>query len=326
MTEKIVFASDQLPAELNDQQRFSLWHDLYAARYGECDMSAHPSSPFSARTEFVLFGEIGVTRFIVPLDRQARTARQVAADARDDVFIGFNLGTAIGQLCQRDRELVMGAGETMVFTNAEPFATQHDGVVKAMGVSLPRRALHEMVDGLEDRFPSGLDTNNAATRLLERYLEFLLAPQAFDNDPAVVAHISRTMLDLVALSLGAANDAAELATMRGLRAARAREIVAEIKAGFADPAFSPGEVARKFGVSTRYLQDLLQETGASFSERVLELRLQKARTMLTDRRNDRLKVGEIALACGFSGIAYFNQTFRRRFGASPKAYRGGRAV
>jgi len=179
---------------------------------------------------------------------------------------------------------------------------------------------------LEDRLPSGLDTNNAVTRLLKRYLEFLLAPQSFDKNPAVVAHISRTLLDLVALSLGAAGDTAELATMRGLRAARAREILSEIKRSFAVLTFSPGGIARKLGLSTRYLQDLLQETGASFSERVLELRLQKARGMLTDRRHDRLKIGEIALACGFNGIAYFNQCFRRRFGASPKAYRGDRAV
>ncbi|MBM3544807.1 MAG: hypothetical protein FJX44_09955 [Alphaproteobacteria bacterium] len=141
MTGKIVFASDELPAELTDRERFSLWHDIYAARYGECEMSAQPNLPFSALTELVLFGEIGVTRFIVPLSHQARTARQVAADARDDVFIGFNLGTAVGQLRQRGQELIMGAGQTMVFTNAEPFATQHEGMVKAMGVSLPRRAL-----------------------------------------------------------------------------------------------------------------------------------------------------------------------------------------
>jgi transcriptional regulator GlxA family with amidase domain len=66
----------------------------------------------------------------------------------------------------------------------------------------------------------------------------------------------------------------------------------------------------------------LHETGLSLAERVLELRLQKARAMLADPRHDRLKIIEIAYACGFNEVSYFNRCFRRRFGASPTQYRG----
>jgi AraC-like DNA-binding protein len=109
----------------------------------------------------------------------------------------------------------------------------------------------------------------------------------------------------------------------GLRAARLVDIIAEIKANFADPSFSPRTIASKFGLTPRYIQELLSETGTSFTDRVLELRLQKARTMLADPRHDRVRVSEIAYACGFNDISYFNRSFRRRFGASPLHYRGG---
>jgi AraC-like DNA-binding protein len=82
-------------------------------------------------------------------------------------------------------------------------------------------------------------------------------------------------------------------------------------------------VARRLGLSQRYVNDLLLETGASFTERVLELRLQKARAMLTDRRHDRVRIGGIAYACGFNEVPYFNRCFRRRFGCSPREYRNG---
>nr|WP_079592090.1 helix-turn-helix domain-containing protein [Bosea thiooxidans] len=41
----------------------------------------------------------------------------------------------------------------------------------------------------------------------------------------------------------------------------------------------------------------------------------------------RLRVGEIALACGFDDVSYLNPAFRRRFGALPTQFRGrgGRA-
>jgi AraC-like DNA-binding protein len=39
--------------------------------------------------------------------------------------------------------------------------------------------------------------------------------------------------------------------------------------------------------------------------------------LLTSEQGDRMKVSDIALACGFNEIAYFNQRFRRRFGQTP---------
>ena len=165
---------------------------------------------------------------------------------------------------------------------------------------------------------------SAALQHLRRYLDVLAASEGIEGDPQLIAHVERTLTDLVALTLGAGRD--EIACMRGLRAARLHEVIAEIHTGFADPAFSPQSLAGKVGVTTRYIQDLLHETGASFTDRVLELRLQRARTMLADPRHDRLKVGEIAAACGFNEIPHFNRCFRRRFGATPTQVRGRAAA
>ena len=111
--------------------------------------------------------------------------------------------------------------------------------------------------------------------------------------------------------------------LRGLRAARLRDIACEIERGFDSCAFTTESVAKKVGLSRRYINEILYETGTTFSERVLELRLQKARSMLSDTRHDATKVGEIAFACGFNEVSYFNRRFRARFGCSPTQYRGG---
>jgi AraC-like DNA-binding protein len=74
-------------------------------------------------------------------------------------------------------------------------------------------------------------------------------------------------------------------------------------------------------VSARYIQDLLQDTGSSFTERVTELRLQKARAMLLGDRYATLKVSDLALSCGFNEVSYFHRCFRRRFGISPAQFR-----
>jgi AraC-like DNA-binding protein len=106
-----------------------------------------------------------------------------------------------------------------------------------------------------------------------------------------------------------------------LRAARLQAVLQEIKTSFTNPEFSPHSVAQRLGLSPRYVQDLLQDTAFSFTERVVELRLQQARAMLVDRRHDRFKIVDIAGAAGFNEISHFNRTFRRRFGASPSELR-----
>jgi transcriptional regulator GlxA family with amidase domain len=126
----------------------------------------------------------------------------------------------------------------------------------------------------------------------------------------------------VALAVGVNGEAAAFAQARGFRAARLKVVLAEIRNCFSQPGFSTDFLARRVGLSTRYIQDLLQETGAGLSERVLELRLQMARSMLAGPNNDGRRITDIALACGFNEAAHFNGCFRRRFGCSPTQYRG----
>ena len=120
---------------------------------------------------------------------------------------------------------------------------------------------------------------------------------------------------------GARGEVAELAGLRGLRAARLQAILAKIADNFANPGISAQGVAQELGLSARYVHDLLQETGISFSERVLELRLQRAHKVLSQRQNDDMRVSDIALMCGFSDVSYFNRCFRRRFGHTPTGAR-----
>jgi AraC-like DNA-binding protein len=325
MTGKIVFASDDLPADLDERERFSLWRDIYASLYGDADFSYLPDRRFATRAVFRQIDGIGLARAEGTLSSYARTRRGVAADPRGDFILGFILG-APQWFSQRGREVAVPVGAPNLFTNAEPIEARYPGGAAWLGVGVQRETLLERVPNAEDLICTPLDPDRAVIRYLRQYSAFLLAADDIGVDASLTEQITTTVLDLIVLALDAQGDEAKLATMRGLRAVRAREIVAEIKAHFTDPAFSPDDLARKLRLSERYVQRLLQETGTSFSERVLELRLQKARGMLADRGYDQLRVSEIAFASGFNGIAYFNQCFRRRFGATPSQYRGGRAI
>ena len=317
---RFVFSSADLPAQLDNTARFKLWYDIYAAHWGECDIARQPDRPFLARSEIVQIGEIGLSRFDTAFDRMARNTRQTNADPRDNFLVAFNRGGRQGHV-QRGREVVDEGGGALFFTNTEPQIGQTNGRAAVVGLCVPRTLVLERVANAEDLLGTLLDRSNAATRHLGRYVDFLLDSDDLGFD---TAHIGETLVDLVALAPGARRDSADLARTRGLRAARVQAIVSEIKAGFANPAFSARDVAGKLRLAPHYVQNLLSETGVSFTERVLEQRLQRAREMLARPQGDRMRIGEIAWACGFNEVSYFNRCFRRRFGASPTEYRVGR--
>jgi AraC-like DNA-binding protein len=320
---KIVFASEQLPAELDDPSRFSLWRDIYASLYGDAQISRLEDRQFSSRSEFSQVGDVGIVQCGGTFERYARTPQHAVKDTRGDFLIGIlRSGTGMA-VAQRGRERVLAPGDLTLYTNSDAYESRAGDTHVSAGLCIPRARLLERVPHADDLVITPLDPALPALRHLGRYLDFLLASDECADDPRLGERLSETLLDLVALTLGANGEVAVVARARGLRAARIHDIVADIDARFADPAMSPRDVARKLGLSARYVQDLLQETGISFTERVVELRLQKARAMLASPEYDRLKVSDIAFACGFGNVSYFNQRFRRRFGDSPTRCRGG---
>ncbi|MBR0715178.1 AraC family transcriptional regulator [Bradyrhizobium liaoningense] len=233
--------------------------------------------------------------------------------------LGFNLGASASWFSQRG-DLIRASGQPFLYSLTETYRSA--GATDVLSVAMPRRALQALVPDPESLLSVPLDGSLPAMRHLRRYLCMMNEPGSISDDQPLIDHVETTILDLAALALGAQRDVAELASMRGLRAARHAEIVRVIGKGFCNPAFSVQRVAIATGLSPSYIQKILHETGQSFTERVLALRLGKARRMLVNRSNDSLRIGEIALACGFNDISYFNRSFRRRFGAAPNECRG----
>ena len=187
-------------------------------------------------------------------------------------------------------------------------------------IDMPRLAIVRTAPQAEDRVGKPLVAGGEALRMISGYAGLVFREEGF-ADPRLDAHVSQTILDLVGLAVGAEKDAAELARGRGLRAARLDAVLQAIARGYADPSFSIAVVARRLGLSERYIQDLLQTTGSGFAERVMELRLQQSVSLLARGEATRRKVSDVAFACGFNDLSYFHRCFRRRFGMTPAGAR-----
>jgi len=159
-----------------------------------------------------------------------------------------------------------------------------------------------------------------ALGLLDGYIQSLTSldePPSPELAPTIGGHL----VDLVAAALGPTAEATEIIAKRGVKAARLRAVVAEIARRFSEPDFALEDIVGKLGLSRRYIQQLLEETGLSFTERLVERRLERTFAMLTDPRCLHLPIIDIALAAGFGDVSHFNRVFRRRFGDTPSGVR-----
>jgi AraC-like DNA-binding protein len=112
-----------------------------------------------------------------------------------------------------------------------------------------------------------------------------------------------------------------MAEQHGGQAARRAAMLQAIETSMADPALDAAKVATWLGITVRYVHHLLEPTGRSFSEHLLDKRLAQAVELLCDPTQSQRKIADIAFEVGFKDLSYFNRTFRRKYAGTPTELR-----
>lgn len=244
------------------------------------------------------------------------------ARTHDVSRLGDELGLAWshgghGGINQRGRTTV--AGEFAFFDSAEPIVGKAYERVRHVNVKVDRSRLLALVPDAEDRVMKPMPLNSLPGHLLDTYLDAIAWPA--ESSPELDHVMGLHIVDLVALVIGAAGDAGQMAAERGGRAARFQSVKRWLLERLDRPALSVNDVARAHRISPRSVQYLFETHGATFSAWLLEQRLALAERRLTDPRCDRQSISSIAFGCGFGDLSHFNHNFRRRFGETPTEMR-----
>ena len=182
--------------------------------------------------------------------------------------------------------------------------------------------LRQLVPARDDTVLRKVTSGHSAVSVLAGYCERVLSAESFA--PPLASLASAQLRELAAHILNPASDIAREAPYGGLKAARLKAVLHAVAANLRDPALSAASVGSLLGVTPRYVQQLLDGAGLSFSQHVRDARLDAARRLLNDPGPTHLRVTDVALAVGFQDISYFNRAFRRKFGETPSAVRRAR--
>ncbi len=100
----------------------------------------------------------------------------------------------------------------------------------------------------------------------------------------------------------------------------ARKVAQSIRVGMANGDIDQEYIAYQHCLGVRTLRRKLKEEGTSYQDILDQVRREKAREYLADKRRS---IYEIAMLLGYSEHSAFSAAFKRWYGLSPNAYREG---
>jgi AraC-like DNA-binding protein len=312
---RLCFDTDALP----ERDRFPAYCEEMIRRYAALDIVARDGGAnFRARIELRRAGGIDIGYVATTPSDYVRTPSYLR-DGDDALCVVLCIEGGTYQT-QSGEPRDLRPGEGIVCDNAQAGGIHVLGISRFWVVKVPRPNIGRLVPQLSRFGGVKLDRDPIACRLLFGYLG---AAHEIDLDGAgrAATLYDQHVIDLMALALGADGATRNLAEERGLGTVRRSAILREIERGSGDADLNAAAVARKIGVTPRYVHLLLEETGKSFTHHVLERRLEKAAALLRDPQWRYRKIADIAGEAGFTDLSYFNRMFRRHFDATPSDIR-----
>ena len=299
-------------ADWPEQQRRTRATAFCASLFRQ-DIEPMPGRPFLVQGTVRRLPGLGVIWTTAAGVISRRRAEHVT---NDDIMIDINLDGA-RSLRQRGRELAIRPGEALIANDAETGVMTIPGPSRSISLRIPAQVLSPDMR-IRTRYARVVTADNDALRLLRPCLRVLRDPEIA---PALLCLAVRQVHDLATVLIGATHEAAEIAEGRGLRAARLAAIKEDIVRNLGVTDVSVGALATRHRVTPRTIQALFEGEGTTLTGFVLQQRLARAHGLLSDPLKTAEKIAGIALDAGFGDLSYFNQAFRRRYGAAPSDVR-----
>lgn len=302
-------------------EAISAWRDWAASTIAPIEVEVFDADAFAARWVSHGIGQLRLLHLHAPAQRVTHTgAAGSSGRAAPSIQLVYNL-RGDSQTRMEGREFLLRAGQFVLLDNTRFYqmemATEHE-VVDLM---MPQAWLERYLPGAQAHLGLPVDTRSGWGAPLGALLDTIIAG-GLDTAPLPRPLVAEQLGSLLALAMGPEREAAEVPRHRNQLASR---ILRRIEHDHADPDLSPEGVARHVGISKRYLQTLLAASGTSFVAELNATRLERASEILADPRLAAVPIAEVAFRTGFLDPAYFTRLFRKRFGITPREWRGGHA-
>jgi AraC-like DNA-binding protein len=306
-------STDDVPA----RQRLAFVHDFIARHWA--GMRFAPLRGDDVRIDISVFDlpdSIGIAKAHYPPMVGSR-ARDLLSDGRDNYTIA---------IVSDDHEVRVDgcsaftakAGDLVLLNEGTCFEVRHQSATIVEVVSISHAQVAARVPRLDHAPFYHVPRSAPGAALFAGYANLLrqLPPQGDRARQAAANHLH----DLIAAVLDGFVARGARPCENSIRGARLELIKRDIVDRLGDPELGVHSVAVRQGVTPRYVQQLFEEEGTTFTAFLREKRLELAFRRL-EQGSIRIPISDIAFDAGFTDLSNFNRAFRKRFGMTPSDVR-----
>ncbi|CAN7329601.1 AraC family transcriptional regulator [Bosea sp. LjRoot90] len=285
---------------------------------GGDDIRADAALPFAARSVLTTRPDIGLMSCFAPVTPWTWPARRGGQEARY-ILVRPSDGRCVIE--QEGRRVSLRARDAAVVDLAQEtrFTLVELGRIDLIALDPVR--LPPLTQLAPDELMQAIPRGNRGLQVLAHYGALLLRGLFPLNSAPLrdlaIGHVH----DLIGVML--ADRSAPPATATPRRGGRLAAIKADIETRLERRELSIDMIAGLYGVTPRAIQKAFGAEGRTFSDYVMERRLERAWLKLMSAEDDAISISSVAFEVGFGDLSYFNRSFRKRFGRSPSQVKAG---
>jgi AraC-like DNA-binding protein len=297
-------------AEVDPPEALAYWVDTVCDQFLELEIDTPVRDRFHASLDQVDLGP-ATANFLEADTQQVRRTRAKIARMHTPMFMLMQLRAGQVRFHQLGREVRVGPGECVFIDCTEPYELECPHPTRAVALRLPADWLRRWIAQPERHAAQLFNGGGWSSALCAAVASLDIS----DNVALPGGEIAETIATLLKLAIGPDAEASLQ------RPTLFNQLLRTLRNRLHEADLSPMAVADEHGICTRSVHYMFARAGTTFVERLMELRLGRAREMLSDAQLFDLPVAEVAVRCGFSDPSHFARRFRRRFGQSPLQFR-----
>ena len=300
---------------LSGSESIAAWRQAMAEVYYRLDIQARHDDRVVGELIDVQFGSMGLSNFKADAQRVIRRKESAKIDGSEDFVFLFPIRKGL-EFEQRGRTGMAMPGAVFLLNSAENYIVDVPDGSENITIKIDRSLLVDRVKGIDGLCAS---MNIANAQLVP--VVATLGRQLLNLPPGEHAdRLQQSVIELICLMLDLRESPQDRSFIREtLGSSLYQRLDSYLQRNLSDLELSPDQAAREHKISMRYLHKIFHNHGTSFGQRLLELRLQRARQLIVGNGGtNQVNLGQIAYACGFTSQSYFSTCYRRRFGLTPR--------
>jgi AraC-like DNA-binding protein len=302
-----------------ESERVSAFQEIYAS-IANMDMESLGQAPFVEMVGQLLPG-LGVYESTVSPHRSRRTHAHVSKDSNDDLALIVPINSSAVIIPENSEPLYCLPGEAILMPTDSVHEAVNQNTISIAFVVTPRSLITPRVSDLNSVLMKKITSTSAPElHLLVGYTRMLIQMK-HDLSPQLASLVSAQVQDLLTLLCGARGEKSEIATNRGLRAARLNAVKSDITRHITDSDLSIGWVAQRQGISPQYIRALFHSENTTFADYVNRIRLEHIYRQLRNPLHIAESISTLAFNVGFNNLSWFNRAFKNQFGLTPSQVR-----